>query len=602
MSESRVSREAVDPRLESGIVVVWFALLLTGLVAITALCVDIGLWYVEARHVQKAADTAALAGAVHLPGDANAAQTVARENATQNGYTHGASSGSVTVAATQVAGKPTQLKVDITKTFPGVFGSVFGLGSLRITRSATAEYETPVDMGSPANIFGNESLAPNDPSTVWSNVSGFQPTMWGNLFGYSSQKRSGDAQHAALCQSGDDVCSGTTNLDYSSSGYFYKIAVNHAQRPSGARLAIQVFDPAAVDVGDHCDQNNIGDATVRAAANPWTTKNGTVTTDAATRYDWGDTSNRSGVSGAGKFCTGDQHDYAPNPPVTSYVVRANTTPNDPTSAPVISQGTCSGLQVPGFDESLSGGTLNQGGSGYDAQLASVWRQWVPVCIFNPSTAPNTSEYLLQIRTNIAMGSSATGAGTPENTGGSNRFAVRAAWVSSGFSNFTLGTYTSPPTFAARNGITISGLGRMGLFANAAAGTSAPNFYMARVLPGGGNQTLRVRLFDIGDCGGCTSPPTLTFKQPNGSSWSSCQVRIGDSTPTFTTYSPCNFPDAINGGWTTVDIQIPGTYSCTTSTATDCWTTMTYALSGAGALNDTTTWSAEVLGTPVRLVQ
>jgi hypothetical protein len=30
--------------------------------------------------------------------------------------------------------------------------------------------------------------------------------------------------------------------------------------------------------------------------------------------------------------------------------------------------------------------------------------------------------------------------------------------------------------------------------------------------------------------------------------------------------------------------------------------MTYQLAGSGALNDTTTWSAQILGNPVRLVR
>lgn len=600
MTDVEPSTEACEPEREAGVVLVWFALLLFALVAITALCVDIGLWYVEAVHVQKAADSAALAGAVHLPSDPTNATAVAKDTAAKNSYTDGDVNGSVSVVATQVATQPNQLDVKVTKTFQGIFGAVFGIPNLRITRSATAQYETAVDMGSPASIFANEPLtSPNDGAT-WSNVSGFAANLWGNVFGYNTSKESGDARHAHNCNTANDLCTGGVNAEYTDAGYFYKISVDITKRPSGAKLAIEVFDPGAVDVGDHCDQNSLNDASVITSVNPWTTKNGTVATDAATRYAWGDTSNRGSPApaGAGQFCSGDNRDAGTGPPLTTYLVRADTTPFDPNAAPIVNQGTCAGLQIPGFEKSFAGGTLNAASAGYDAQMASVFRQWVPVCTFDPTAAP-AGDYLLQIRTNVLLGGSAGGPGSAPSTGGSNRFAIRAAWVNGG-SSFTVGTYTAPPTLASTSGITIAGVGYMSLFANAAVGAASPNFYMARVLPGG-NQTLRVRLFDIGDCGGGCGSPTLTFKKPDASNWDSCKVRIGDSNA-FTTFAPCSFPDTANGLWTTVDIVIPTTYSCSVGTSTDCWTKMTYALAGSGALLDTTTWSAQILGNPVRLVK
>ena len=41
-------------------------------------------------------------------------------------------------------------------------------------------------------------------------------------------------------------------------------------------------------------------------------------------------------------------------------------------------------------------------------------------------------------------------------------------------------------------------------------------------------------------------------------------------------------------------------SCNPQVASDCWATMSYATS-TGALNDTTTWAAEMLGNPARLI-
>jgi putative Flp pilus-assembly TadE/G-like protein len=58
-------------RGESGQVLVFVAVILTGLVGMTALVVDVGSWYQAQRHLQTGADAAALAGAQELPvGDA----------------------------------------------------------------------------------------------------------------------------------------------------------------------------------------------------------------------------------------------------------------------------------------------------------------------------------------------------------------------------------------------------------------------------------------------------------------------------------------------------------------------------------------------------
>ena len=100
------------------------------------------------------------------------------------------------------------------------------------------------------------------------------------------------------------------------------------------------------------------------------------------------------LAGAGTFCSGDSHDAGANPPLTTYLVRANTTPFDPNAAPIVNQGTCAGLQIPGFDKTFAGGTLDQGSGSYDAAMASVFRQWVPVCMLDPSTAP-AGDYLLR---------------------------------------------------------------------------------------------------------------------------------------------------------------------------------------------------------------
>ncbi len=62
-------------RDESGQVLVFVAVILTVLVGMAALVVDVGSWYQAQRHLQTAADAAALAGAQELPPIRRARQT-----------------------------------------------------------------------------------------------------------------------------------------------------------------------------------------------------------------------------------------------------------------------------------------------------------------------------------------------------------------------------------------------------------------------------------------------------------------------------------------------------------------------------------------------
>jgi hypothetical protein len=51
---------------------------------------------------------------------------------------------------------------------------------------------------------------------------------------------------------------------------------------------------------------------------------------------------------------------------------------------------------------------------------------------------------------------------------------------------------------------------------------------------------------------------------------------------------------------TVDVPIPDDYDCDDDVGTGCWIKVRAAFNGP--VNDTTTWSAAILGNPVRLVE
>src|SRR5215210_6913861 len=89
---------------ESGMVAVWTAMLLVVIIGFTAWAVDFSGWKREGARMQRAADAAALAGAVFMPENVNGlAFSTAKDIAARNGYTDGQDGATVTVSPGQQA-------------------------------------------------------------------------------------------------------------------------------------------------------------------------------------------------------------------------------------------------------------------------------------------------------------------------------------------------------------------------------------------------------------------------------------------------------------------------------------------------------------------
>ena len=120
---------------EQGVVAVWMAMLMVVLIAFTGWAVDYAHWNDERTHMQKAADAAALAGAVYLPDDPAGAFAAARSIASKNGYSSGVS--------TAVGTNVNQLKVTINTSVKNSFAVAIGIGNTSLSRHATSEFESP---------------------------------------------------------------------------------------------------------------------------------------------------------------------------------------------------------------------------------------------------------------------------------------------------------------------------------------------------------------------------------------------------------------------------------------------------------------------------
>lgn len=77
----------------SGQIVVLFAASIVLFILLCGVVVDLAYYWVGSLQAQRAADAAALAGAVYLPGDTATACTTARAAAIANGFTPSAQTG-----------------------------------------------------------------------------------------------------------------------------------------------------------------------------------------------------------------------------------------------------------------------------------------------------------------------------------------------------------------------------------------------------------------------------------------------------------------------------------------------------------------------------
>ena len=137
---------------ERGQVIAIFAgaLLLFTLVAATV--IDLSWYWTNNLRMQRAADAAALAGVVFLPGDTTSAYAAARAEAAKNGFADGV--GGVVVTPVQDSVNPRRLKVSISGPINTYFARVVGIPSWPARRDAKADFVLPVPMGSPQNYYG----------------------------------------------------------------------------------------------------------------------------------------------------------------------------------------------------------------------------------------------------------------------------------------------------------------------------------------------------------------------------------------------------------------------------------------------------------------
>jgi hypothetical protein len=232
-------RTASYRREQSGQTLVIVALMIVVLLGFTGLVTDVAWYEVSLMRIQRAADAAALAGVVYLPGNVTGAQTAAQQEAAKNGYTNGV--GGVTVTATPEALNNRILGVVITSPVRSWFARLFGITQFSAQRNARAEFVLPVPMGSPQDYYGinvvcrNTDVSPNCPQ-VQSAVaaSNLAPLgFFGGVEGRGGDRQNGDAYSPFY--NGNP----TLNANFDANGYQYIVEFG----PGTVGGSVWLYDP-----------------------------------------------------------------------------------------------------------------------------------------------------------------------------------------------------------------------------------------------------------------------------------------------------------------------------------------------------------------------
>lgn len=569
----------VRRRGERAIALVWMALTLTVMVLFAGFAVDLSNWWFQAERLQRAADAGAQAGVVFLPGDVGSATTTARREVARNEFNDGIVAGptNATVSVNQEP-NPNRLRVRVETRVKSFFLGLVGIDDVPIAREAVAEFLAPVPMGSPLNKLGG------DPETGYDS-----PQFWINVAGPNTDKRYGDRYAAKLCATTTAFCSGTVNPgfnndDYAYDGYFFTIDVKNV--PGSQPLRVDVYDALMAYTGDKCG-SSMPTAAERATLATWYP-------DAAQRY----------ANSLNQWCPGDQ-DLGGRTVRTTFIVREpDDTPWTNTDNPVVNLSTCRPTTLdPYLPGNGSAGSptfyqlLHPSDGVRDSEavinpndgvltFAEMFHRWATICSI-PSGQLKTGEYLLQIRTN-ASSAKPTAYRASEDGAGHNRMSIRVGFGAAGVS--------------AEDGsdVALYAGGKLPIYANADGAST--NFYLARVMPADAGRTLRINLYDISDVG---ASGTMQIRPPaeRGGTFSGCSFEADNGQAVSYNASTCTLtvPNRyFDRRLVYVDVPIPADYTCDAADPEGCWVTVLAQF--PGPVQDTTTWSAAILGNPVRLVE
>ena len=286
----RTSIRSIRSRLTAGRsrgqVVVLFAGSALLFTLLCAAVVDVSWYWTNNLRMQRAADAAALAGVVFLPGNVgNAAYNAALAEATKNGYSDGVDG--VTVVPLKDPNNDRRLVVTIRGPVGTFFSRIVGINSWPAQRVARADFVLPVPMGSPQNYFGVSGLygTTNVPSTSHSSAAGNSgldvATSTPGTAGWTAFPVAGNTLVTAAGTAGDSKWARTTTATSQQWGVFGLTTLPAGKTITGNVTGLQVKLVGA-QVSATCAASKIGIALSWNAGLNWTTISASTQTAALT--------------------------------------------------------------------------------------------------------------------------------------------------------------------------------------------------------------------------------------------------------------------------------------------------------------------------------
>ena len=560
------------PRQRGQILVIFAASILV-LLGFCAVVIDVSWYWANGLRVQRAADAAALAGVVNLPGNLSVGQATAVTAAAQNGYTvtnncqgDGVTPVSVPgMCANADAANDRQLDVTISEPVNTFFMRLFGIKSITATRTSKAIYVLPVPMGSPQNYYGvgcfktpsggqpvcttagNSNSSSGIPNATVANPSpATGPTAPSQLnsqgfFGAAITK-GGDAGNGDAYDPTGDSARGGTNPTYSPAGVYYQVVI-----PVGdSNGSVYVFDPGYCSVDDGHGNTGAGDHWIGAAQNP-----------VSTYYNLWNTHGNPFATSQFSLVANSGAQFESN------------TGGDPALGYTGAAGACptSGSHNPYHD------------------------QWWTM---TSGLAPGT--YYLQVTTtkvdlSTNGGQNVLDASVNANVSAENMYSLEVTAAGS----------TTPQVFGA---------GTMVAYNNVVGGDQL--FYLAQIPKVDAGKTLEIDLFDVGDVSGLAQ---LYIEDPDGNVYTNptfnytadaqCASGCSGNGVSFITATSSGGSHPFNDSWITILVTLPSTYGSVGLTpgseSQAGWWKIDYRIAAGVQSNDTTTWRVSVRGNPVHLI-
>lgn len=213
-----------------GAVIVYVTLALIVLMGAAGLSIDASNLYLQRNKAQRAADAAALAGALQLMklNGNDAADTAALAMASENGYD--TKKGATVIP--QAQGVNAWYSVYVAKPAPVFFMAIFGWRYKTIGASATAIYSNAVNI----DINGGGVYGANGPISL-------------SVFGPDGKRANGDRYSTKYINNNNPR---GINPYYDPSGYDFNLSIpeNYASVNGTSQIAVQIFDPDCYNVNN----------------------------------------------------------------------------------------------------------------------------------------------------------------------------------------------------------------------------------------------------------------------------------------------------------------------------------------------------------------